>query len=87
MPASNANPNMLVVETDLYKQRMEEFVQEHNMEWVVIHKKEIVGFYQDFQEAAANAIQRFGRGPYLIKQIGAPEASIRPSVFTRPMYV
>lgn len=87
MPASNPNTNMLLAETDLYKQRMEQFVQEHNREWVVIHKKEIAGFYQDFQEAAANAIQRFGRGPYLIKQIGAPQTSMPQSVFTRPMYV
>ena len=87
MARSNENTDKLVLETDLYKQREDEFVREHNMEWVVIHKKEIAGFYRDFQEAAANAIQRFGRGPYLIKQIGAPEATIGLPVFTRPMYV
>ena len=39
-------------------------------EWVVIYKGELIGTYHDFQEAAADAIERFGRGPYLIRQVG-----------------
>ena len=44
MARINENTDRLVLESDLYKERKEEFVREHNMEWVVIHKKDIAGF-------------------------------------------
>ena len=43
----------------------------HFGQWTVIHDDELVGTYDDFQEAAQEAVSRFGRGPYLIRQVGA----------------
>ena len=48
---------------------------EHQGEWVVVHNG-TVHLYDDFQDAAHNAVQQFGRGPYLIRQIGAEPLSV-----------
>lgn len=38
--------------------------------WVVFHDEEFIGDYDDFEDAAVVAVERFGRGPYLIKRVG-----------------
>ena len=43
---------------------------DHFGKWVVVHDEELVGTYEDFQDAAEEAIRRFGRGPYLIRRVG-----------------
>ena len=48
--------------------------------WVVFHDGELVGNYDDLQDAAASAVERFGRGPYLIRKVGAPPMKLPASV-------
>jgi hypothetical protein len=52
----------------------------HNGQWVVFHDGQFVGSYPDFNRAAEEAVQRFGSGPYLIKQVGAPPITLPASV-------
>jgi hypothetical protein len=40
--------------------------------WALVHDQALIGTYETFEAAANEAVQRFGRGPYLIRQIGAP---------------
>jgi hypothetical protein len=54
--------------------------------WVLIHERELVGVYGSFEETAEEAVRRFGRGPYLIRQIGAPPVVLPASVMYRPEY-
>ena len=51
--------------------------------WVVFHGKKLAGSYDDFQEAAADAVSRFGRGPYLIRQVGSPPMQLPASLLYR----
>ena len=53
--------------------------------WVVVHDEELVGAYETFEDAAEVAIQRFGRGPYLIRQVGAPPVTLPVSVLYGPL--
>jgi hypothetical protein len=57
---------------------------EHDKQWVVIHRGEFIATFPDFEAAAAAAVERFGAGPYLIRQIGAPAAVQLPGgmIFT-----
>ena len=72
---------------DAYRSMQEELERDHFGEWVVVHNQELIGTYNDFQDAAGEAVKRFGRGPYLIRQIGAPETLTLPaSVLYRPVY-
>ncbi len=49
------------MEADLFKH--------HTGQWVVIHDRKLVGTFGTLDAAAAEALQRFGRGPYLIRQV------------------
>ena len=53
--------------------------------WVVMRDETLVGTYEDFQEAAIEAVRRFGRGPYLIRRVGAPPITLPSSVMYRPV--
>ncbi len=52
--------------------------------WVVVHDQELVGTYDSFDAAAKEAVNRFGRGPYLIPQVGAPSITLPASVMYIP---
>ena len=54
--------------------------------WVLIYNKELISTFDTFDAAAKMAVQKFGRGPYLIRQIGAPPVSLPASVMYHPMY-
>ena len=60
----------LSVELEAYEGMRRELELDHLGKWVVVHDKKLVGIYESFQEAAGVAMERFGRGPYLIKQVG-----------------
>jgi len=42
--------------------------------FVVFKKSELLGAWRTLDAAAAEAVRRFGRGTYLIRQVGAPQA-------------
>ena len=48
--------------------------------WVVFHDQQLTGCYDDFQDAAAEAVKRFGRGPYLIRRVGAANFKLPASI-------
>jgi hypothetical protein len=54
--------------------------------WVLVHDRELIGTYDSFDDAAKEAVHKFGRGPYLIRQVGAPPISLPASVMYRPMH-
>jgi hypothetical protein len=51
--------------------------------WVLIREKSLVGAYESFDLAASDAVAKFGRGPYLIRQVGAPPVVLPASVVYR----
>ena len=59
---------------------------EHFGEWVVIHDENLVGTYDSFDDAANEAVKCFGRGPYLIRKVGAPPVTLPASVLYRPTH-
>lgn len=54
--------------------------------WVLIHSRNLIGIYRTFDEAAEQAVRQFGRGPYLIRQIGAPSVTLPASVIYGPLH-
>jgi len=52
----------------------------HMGEWVLVYKENLIGVYRSFDEAAQFAVQEFGRGPYLIRKVGAPPFTMPASV-------
>ena len=77
---ATANSDVLDRQIDAYKAMRDELERDHLYEWVVFHDEKLIGAYEDFQDAAAEAVRRFGRGPYLIRQVGAPPKTLPASL-------
>ena len=57
---------------------------EHTGKWVLVHDGSLIDLYDAFEAAAEDAVKRFGRGPYLIRQVGAPPVTLPASVMYVP---
>jgi hypothetical protein len=57
----------------------------HMSKWVLIRDEALIGVYESLETAAADAVKKFGRGPYLIRQVGAPPITLPASVVYFPM--
>jgi hypothetical protein len=63
-----------------------ELEEKHMGKWVLFHDEAFVSVYDSFEAAAEDAVLRFGRGPYLIKQVGAPSLTLPASVMFKPVH-
>lgn len=69
----------LAQEYAVYESMREELEAAHKGKFVLIKHVEVVGTYDTLDDALRVAVKRFGRGPYLIEEIGLPEIeSIHP---------
>ncbi len=66
-----------------YEAMQDDLELDHFGKWVVLHDEELAGFYASSQDAVNDAMVRFGRGPYLIKQVGEPPLTLPPYVLYR----
>ena len=59
----------------------------HSAKWVIFHDASFVDAFDTFDTAAREAVKRFGKGPYLIRQVGH-QATMRipASVAYRPVH-
>jgi hypothetical protein len=69
-----------------YERLRQELEAAYLGKWVLVHEDRLVGVFESFPEAAADAVKRFGRGPYLIRQVGAPPVTLPASVMFRPAH-
>jgi hypothetical protein len=73
---------MAVLDTELraYRADASRLEAQHQGKWVIFRESSLIGIYDTFESAIAEAVNRFGRGPYLIHQIGAPPIAIPASI-------
>ena len=73
---------MTDIQTDIaaYEALREGLEVEQTGKWVLIHNQKLVGIFESFNSAAEEAVKQFGRGPYLIRQVGAPPVTLPASV-------
>ena len=67
-----------------YEEMRDVLEVDHFGKWVVFYGGDLVDTYGSSEEAAVDAVRRFGRGPYLIRQAGAPPVRLPASVWFRP---
>ena len=70
----------LDIDIAAYNERRADLVAKHNGQWVLFYQGKLIGLFDSLESAAETAVSRFGRGPYLIRQIGAPDFTIPASV-------
>ena len=68
-----------------YEAMQDELESKHFGEWVVFHGGSLHGAYDSFQVAADQAVRNYGRGPYLIRRVGAPPARLPASLQFKPV--
>lgn len=76
-----ANPATLEENIAAYESIRPRLEADYWERWVVFYDGKMVGDYDDFQVCAAETVQRYGRGPYLIRQVGAAPLRL-PSLMT-----
>jgi hypothetical protein len=78
--------NLLKDEIAAYEVMRADLESAHLGEWALVHDGQLVGTYKSFDLAARDAVHQFGRGPYLIRQIGAAELTLPASVMYAPVH-
>ena len=53
--------------------------------WVIFYNAKLIDDFESFDVAAVAAVEKFQRGPYLIRQVGAPPARLSPSLLFRTL--
>jgi hypothetical protein len=71
-------------EISAYEAMREGLEREHMGKWVLVHNGELVAVFDSFELAAEDSVRRFGRGPCLLRQVGAPPVSLPASVMYHP---
>lgn len=80
---SSSSDTPLRSELEAFEQRRQELEKTYPLKFVVFKGAELIGAWDTLDAAAAEAAVRFGRGPYLIRQVGAPRATLPASVLFR----
>lgn len=68
---------------EAYEKIKQDLENEHMGEWILIYKTKLISVHDSFEEAAEEAVKKFGEGPYLIRQVGAPPVTLPASVMFR----
>jgi hypothetical protein len=79
---------MGVLQNDIaaFESMREELETQHLKEWVVFYRGQFEGVFADFESAAESALDRFDRGPYLIRQVGAGPVHLGGGMIFRPAH-
>ena len=84
----SAEPGATTLQDDIcaYDRMRDTLETEHFGRWVLIYNRELIDSFDDFQKAAEVAVERFGRGPYLIRKVGEGPISLPVSTLYVPVY-
>ncbi len=58
---------------------------DHFGQWVIFNGGQLIGTDESFQDAAEDVVRRFGRGPYLIRQMGGSPMRLTPTIRRLPV--
>lgn len=64
---------------EAYEEMRDILEMDHFGKWVVFYDEQLVATYPSFQDAAQDAAHKYGRGPYLIRQVGASRVARLPA--------
>jgi len=75
----------MALETEIraYEAKREELERHYKGKFAIFHGAEFIGAFDTFDAAAAEAVRRFGHGPYLIRQVGVPPSPVSASLAAR----
>ncbi len=68
-----------------YQEQEKDLLKHHAGKYVVFYDGAFVGAWDSFNAAAEEAVRKYERGPYLIRQVGASPITLPASVVMRPV--
>ena len=78
---------LLSKEMAAYERMRDELEMDYFGKRVIVHDEKLFGIYDEVEDAANEAIRRFGRETCHIRQVGAPQVITLPaSILYRPVY-
>jgi hypothetical protein len=78
-----ASQQPLAREIAAFEAKRAELERHYMGKWVLFHGDDFIGAFDSFETTAEEAVRRFGRGPYLIREVGAPPMTLPASVMYR----
>jgi hypothetical protein len=81
----NSAIHPLEAEIKAFEARKGDLEKTYPGKFVLFKGSEFIGAWDTINAAAAEAIKLYGRGPYLIRQVGAPPPNVPASVLFRQM--
>jgi hypothetical protein len=69
-----------------YERERRALEAKHRGKWAVFHAGQYVGVFLEFDQAATEAVERFGSGPYLIRQVGVEKIQLSSTLIFRPSH-
>ena len=76
--------SILTKEISAYERMRDELEVNYLGKWALVHDEILVRKFDSFEDAADHAVENFGRGPYLIREIGATPITLPISVAGQP---
>ena len=64
---------ILQQEYNFFLRHLKEFLAEHLDQFVLIKGTDVIGFYNDYEEALKEGLHRFGNVPFFIKEVKKEE--------------
>lgn len=83
MTSNEAHP--LDRDIKAFEEKRAELEKTYPSKFVVFKDGQLVGAWDTLDAAATEAVRQFGRGPYLIRQVGAATPTLPASVLFRQM--
>lgn len=79
---------MAVLQNDIaaFDRMRHELEAKHRNQWVVFHDGVFINAFDDFETAAAAAVDQFDDGPFLIRQVGAPPVQLPGGMIFTPAH-
>jgi len=75
-----AGGGLLGREIAFYQSKLKTWLRKHSGKFVVVHGEELIGVFDDRQEALSAGWKRLGREPFLVRQVARGEDVIRLSL-------
>ncbi len=72
-------------EIDAYEAMRTDLEAKYFDKWIIMRNSEVVGAFDSSEECIRFAIEKFGRGPYLIRQVGEPPVRLPASALLGTM--
>ena len=76
----------LTEEIAAYESMRSDLESKNMGKWALLRDRQLINVYDSFEAAAEDAVKKFGRGPYLIRQVGAPPITLPASVMYRSVH-